>query len=237
MNRVTLQKTALSAMFAITIAITIFPAGPADAVLPTADQPIRNLYLIRHGEYVKEKDCDEDTCCALDPLGRQQARLVAERLDAMPVVFTSLQASAMARARQTGEIIAAQLPEVPLHVVRDVRECTPTTHRQDIMADLEAGEAEACVEQLTTAWSRLFRPAEGAADQHDIVVCHGNVIRWCVCRALGVDPQAWLGMSIANCSLTIIQVRADGSCKLVAFADSGHIPWAMTTYPGVTVQP
>jgi len=236
MNRVTLQ-TALATMFAITIAITIFLAAPAGAVLPTADQPIRNLYLIRHGEYVKEKDCDEDTCCALDALGRQQARLVAERLDAMPVVFTSLQASAMARARQTGEIIARQLPELPLQVHRDIRECTPPTYRQDIMADLEAGEAEACAEQLTTGWSRLFRPAEGGVDQHDIVVCHGNVIRWFVCRALGVDPQAWLGMSIANCSLTIIQVKADGSCKLVAFADSGHIPWAMTTYPGVTAQP
>jgi serine/threonine-protein phosphatase PGAM5 len=232
MNRATML-TALATMSVIMIAL----AGTAGAVLPTADQPIRNLYLIRHGEYVKEKDCDEDTCCALDALGRQQARLVAARLDAMPVGFTSLQASAMTRARQTGEIIAAQLPEVPLQVVRDIRECTPTTYRQDIMADLKEGEAEACVGQLTAAWSRLFRPAEGSVDQHDIVVCHGNVIRWFVCRALGVDPQAWLGMSIANCSLTIIQVKADGSCKLVAFADSGHIPWAMTTYPGVTVQP
>jgi serine/threonine-protein phosphatase PGAM5 len=91
--------------------------------------------------------------------------------------------------------------------------------------------------QLNAAALRLLVPATGTADAHDIVVCHGNVIRWLVCRALGVDPQAWLGMSIANCSLTIIQVKADGSCKLISFADSGHIPWSQTTYPGVTWNP
>ena len=43
-------------------------------------------------------------------------------------------------------------------------------------------------------------------------------------------------LSIANCSLTVVQVRADGRMKLVAFADSGHVPWSMTTYPGVTAE-
>jgi hypothetical protein len=44
-------------------------------------------------------------------------------------------------------------------------------------------------------------------------------------------------MSIANCSVTIIQVKADGALKLISFADSGHIPWERTTYPGVTIKP
>jgi serine/threonine-protein phosphatase PGAM5 len=218
-------------------AFVLLAAAKVEAVLPTADQPVRNLYLIRHGEYVKEDGCDEDVCCALDALGRQQARLVAARLDAMPVVFTSLQTSPMSRARGTAEIIAAQMPELAPQVFPDIRECTPPTRRLDIMADLKPGEAAECESQLRAAAERLLAPQTGDRDAHEVVVCHGNVIRWLVCRALDVDPQAWLGMSIANCSLTIIQVKADGSCKLVAFADSGHIPWSMTTYPGVTVQP
>lgn len=212
-------------------------ALPGAAVLPTAEQPIHNLYLIRHGEYVHDDGCDEEVGCALDALGRQQARLVAARLDAMPVVFSSLQTSSMTRARQTADIIAAQMPELVPQVFRDIRECTPPTRRADIMKDLKSGEAAACEEQLQQAAARLLAPAAGDHDSHDIVVCHGNVIRYLVCRALDVDPAAWLGMSIANASLTIIQVKADGTCKLVAFADSGHIPWSMTTYPGVTVQP
>ena len=155
--------------------------------------------------------------------------------DAMPLAITSIQASAMTRARQTAALIAPRFPDLELQIHRDIRECTMTTRRADIMAELEPGEAEECEEKLEGAWRRIFRTASGDADEFDIVVCHGNVIRWFVTRVLGVDPHAWLGMSIANCSLTVVQVRADGSTKLIAFADSGHIPYEMTTYPGTKV--
>ena len=207
---------------------------PAFAVLPDYDEPVRTLWLIRHGEYEHGVDTPDEG--ALVALGRQQARLLAARLDGLPVAFTSIQASTMTRARETGELIAAHFPQLELGLFDDIRECTPTTRRADIMEDLEPGEAAGCEAALNAAWGRLFRPASGAADEHDIVVCHGNVIRWFVTRALDVDPEAWLGMSIANCSLTVIQVRGDGSCKLISFADSGHVPWSMTTYPGVEAE-
>ena len=100
------------------------------------------------------------------------------------------------------------------------------------MEELEPGEAEACEETLEEAFARIFRPATGESDEHDVVVCHGNIIRWYACKILEVDPIAWLQMSVANCSITVVQVRADGSMKLISFADSGHIPYPMTTYPG-----
>jgi serine/threonine-protein phosphatase PGAM5 len=205
---------------------------PAAAVLPDGDEPVRTIVMIRHGEYEHDDDCDEDIGCPLVSLGRQQARLVADRLKAMPITFTSIQTSAMTRARQTGEIIAARFPELELAIHRDIRECTPNTRREDIMAEMKPGEGEECETQLAAAWERIFVPAAGA-DEYDIVVCHGNVIRWFVTQVLEVDPLAWLQMSIANCSLTVVQVRADGSKKLISFADSGHLPYSMTTYPGV----
>ncbi|MBK8164914.1 MAG: histidine phosphatase family protein [bacterium] len=217
--------------------LALLATGPALAVLPAADQPVRNLFLIRHGEYVHDVACDEEVGCGLDALGREQARLVAARLDGLPLRFTSLQSSPLTRARETAAIVAGHFPELAHRIEGDIRECTPPTRRPDIMADLEPGEAAACEAQLAAAAARLLMPAAAGADENDIVVCHGNVIRWLVCRALDVDPQAWLGMSIANCSLTVIQVKADGSCKLVSFADSGHIPWSQTTYPGVTWNP
>jgi serine/threonine-protein phosphatase PGAM5 len=210
---------------------TIVVSLPAGAVLPDRDEPVRTIVLIRHGEYEHDPDCDEDVGCGLVALGRQQARLAADRLKAMPVTFTSIQASAMTRARQTGEIIASRFPELELTIHRDIRECTPRTRREDIMADLQPGEAAECEANLAAAWDRIFVPAQGQ-NEYDIVVCHGNVIRWFVTRVLEVDPLAWLQMSIANCSLTVVQVRADGSKKLIAFADSGHLPYSMTTYPG-----
>jgi len=206
------------------------PAAPTHAVLPTYDEPVRNLYLIRHGEYEHDVDTADEGGLVL--LGRQQARLIAARLDAMPVDFTALRASTMTRARETAEIIAPRFPELEIDLRDDIRECTPTTRRRDIMERQLPGDPEACEATLAAAWERLAVPATGDADEHEVVVCHGNVIRWFVCQALQVDPQAWLGMSIANCSLTIIQIRRDGSAKVICFADSGHIPYGMTTYPG-----
>jgi serine/threonine-protein phosphatase PGAM5 len=225
-------------MLLIRLALVLLAAAawapPAGAVLPTRDEPVRTVWLIRHGEYEHGVDTPDEG--GLVALGRQQARLVAARLDACPVVFTSLQSSTMTRARDTAAIVAEHFPDLAPEAYDDIRECTPTTRRADIMADMEPGEADACEASLAAAWKRICRPAAGPGDEHDIVVCHGNVIRWFVTRALDIDPHAWLGMSIANCSLTVIQVRADGSTKLISFADSGHIPWGMTTYPGVVVE-
>ncbi|MEN8007678.1 MAG: histidine phosphatase family protein [Candidatus Krumholzibacteriota bacterium] len=214
------------------VLFSLLTALPAAAVLPDRDEPVRTIFLIRHGEYEHDQECDEDEGCGLVALGRQQARIVADRLEAMPLEFTSIQASAMTRARQTGEIIASSFPKLELVLHRDIRECTPATRREDVMADMEPGEAEECEANLEAAWKRIFVPASGDANEYDIVVCHGNVIRWFTTQVLEVDRLAWLQMSIANCSLTVVQVRADGSKKLVAFADSGHIPYSMTTYPG-----
>jgi len=215
--------------FAVASLLVLLLAGAAAAVLPSHEEPVRTLYLIRHGEYHHGVDAPDEGC--LDALGRQQARLVAERLDALPVAFTSLQASTLCRARETAEIVAVRFPELTLTLHDDIRECTPRTRRADIMERLEPGEAAACEASLIAAWERIARPAKGA-DAHDIVICHGNIIRWWLCRALDVAPEAWLGLSIANASLTVMQVRADGSVKVLSFADSGHIPYGMTTYPG-----
>jgi len=215
--------------------LIILSALPATARFPTYEEPIRHLYLIRHGEYDQDDERDPDVGRHLLGLGHAQARLVADRLAAMNIEFTSIQASTMSRARETGEIVATRFPALELTLHRDIRECLPTTRRLDIMADESPEDVAECEANLNAAWDRLFTPAVGV-DAHDIVLCHGNVIRWFVTRALAVDTEAWLGMSIANCSLTVIQVKPDGSCKLVSYGDMGHIPPHMQTYPGTSVE-
>ena len=221
-------------MIRIALLLTMLVPAPASAVWPDHEEPQRTIVLIRHGEYEHGVDTPDEG--GLVALGRQQSRLVAERLDAMAVAFDSIQASTMNRARETGEIISHAFPELDLAFHDDICECTMATRWADIMADLEPGEAEACESTLEAAFERIFRPVQGDEDEFDIVVCHGNVIRWFVCRVLDVDPEAWLQMSIANCSITVVQVRTDGSMKLISFGDSGHLPYPMTSYPG-TVAP
>jgi broad specificity phosphatase PhoE len=44
-------------------------------------------------------------------------------------------------------------------------------------------------------------------DSYDVVVCHGNVIRYFVCRALQLPPEGWLKLATFNCGLTHLAIR------------------------------
>lgn len=191
---------------------------------------VRTLYLIRHGLYDENDPRDEAVGKGLTEAGRRQAQMTGARLAAMGIPFDTLWTSPFTRARETAAIIAESLPGLAPRLAPDLAECTPTTRRKDIMAGLAAGEAEACVAQLERAFARFFVPSP-AGDRHELLVCHGNVIRWLWCRALGVDTAAWLGMAIANCSITVIQIMPDGACKLYVFGDAAHLPVELQTYP------
>lgn len=212
------------------LAASWFQAAAAE---PAGDG-VRTVYLIRHGDYDSADERDAEVGKALTPLGVAQARLLGARLRGMPVEFTSLTSSTMTRARQTAQVIGEEFPGLALTSTPELSECTPTTWREDVMADEKPEDVAACDTRLDAAFARYLAPSP-AADRHDLVVCHGNVIRWFVTRALKVDPHAWLGMSIANCSLTVITVKPDGVMKVLSFSDSGHLPPNLETRtaPGI----
>jgi serine/threonine-protein phosphatase PGAM5 len=110
---------------------------------------------------------------------------------------------------------------VPLAQSPLLSECTPPL--PDAVEGDAARERAACAKQLDQAFAEYFTAAKGAR-RNDVLVAHGNVIRYLVVKALKVDARAWLGMSVPHASLTVIQVQADGSMKVLAVGDSGHIP-------------
>jgi len=204
---------------------------PASAVQHDAGESlsgVRTIYLIRHGQYDHEDDSDPDVGKALVPLGVAQARLVAARLASLPADMTSLTSSTMTRARQTALVIGEDFPNLELRKSELIRECTPATWREDIMADTSPDAVEACERNLDRAFLEYFVPSTDG-DRHDIIVCHGNVIRYFVTKILAVDTKSWLGMAIGNCSLTIVRIKPDGSMKLLAYGDVGHLPPNMQT--------
>ena len=192
----------------------------------------RTIYLIRHGEYDQTDTTDSDIGKKLTPLGIAQARLVSARLKGIPAEFTSLTSSTMIRARETAIVINQDFPELKLQQSDLIRECTPPTWRKDIVTDETETDLNMCVENLEKAYKEIFVPSPDSKDRNDIIVCHGNVIRYFVTKVLNVDTMSWLQMSITNCSLTIIRVLPDGSMKLDAFSDYGHIPENMRTFTG-----
>ncbi len=193
---------------------------------------IRTIYLIRHGEYAPADDNIPDSLNRLTPLGIAQARLVSSRLKSMNIKFNSLISSTMMRAKQTAMIINEDFPELELEQSDLIRECTPPSWRKDVMEGVDTTERENCVKNLEEAFQKYFISSPDKESRNDIIVCHGNVIRYFVTKVLKVDTMSWLQMSISNCSLTIIRVFPDRTMKLDTFSDYGHIPENMRTFTG-----
>ncbi len=188
----------------------------------------RTIILVRHGFYTPDPAVDERLGPHLAPIGVAQAQLTGARLAGLTEHFDGLYVSPMQRARDTAAAIATDLPGRQFEVVADLAECTPPTRRSEVMAHEKPAALAACAAQLDRVFAQYFRPAKGH-EQIDLLVCHGDVIRYLVTRALGVDTRAWLEMSVGNASITKIRIEADGSFKVIAVGDVGHLPPAMLT--------
>jgi len=192
----------------------------------------RTIYLIRHGQYDHNDKSNPDTGKALVPLGIAQSRLISNRLKSIPVKMNSLISSTMTRARETAMIINQDFPELKLQQSTLIRECTPPTWREDIMERENPEDLKICTDKLDSAFSKYFIPSPDEEDKHDIIVCHGNVIRYFVTKILKVETMSWLQMTMGNCGLTLVRINPDGSMKLVSFNDMGHIPPNLQTILG-----
>ncbi len=188
----------------------------------------RTIILVRHGVYVPEPDKPENPGPHLAPLGVAQAKLVGARLAGLPTHLDTLYVSPMTRARDTAATIAEGLPGRSFKVLEDLTECTPPTRRREVMEKEKPADLAACKQQLDRLFASRFTPARGA-EQTDLMVCHGNVIRFLVTRALGVDSEAWLEMSVSNASISEIRIEADGRFKVISVGDVGHLPTNMLT--------
>jgi serine/threonine-protein phosphatase PGAM5 len=227
-----LNKIARIIMFILGCFILFTSMNNVEVLAQQEIKGTRTIYLIRHGDYTPQDDNIHDSVNVLTPLGIAQARLVSSRLKSMNIEFNSLISSTMTRAKQTVEVIGNDFPELSLEQSDLIRECTPPTWREDVMAETNAAEVEDCTNNLEEAFQKYFIPSPDEKDRNDIIVCHGNVIRYFVTKVLKVDTMSWLQMSISNCSLTIIRVLPNGNLKLDAFSDYGHIPENMRTFTG-----
>jgi hypothetical protein len=57
----------------------------------------------------------------------------------------------------------------------------------------------------------------------EILVCHGNVIRFFALRALQLPPEAWLRLVVAHASITTISITAEGDVLLSGLGEAGHL--------------
>jgi len=212
------------------VVVVCASASPAFAQKAAGSPPMgRTIFLVRHGAYQADP-ANPSPGPGLLPVGVAQAKLAASRLAAMGK-FDAVLSSPMTRAHETARVIAAEVSNGSVQIVPELEECTPPTRRKEITRDESAESLARCKARLDALFAQRFVPAAGSP-RRELFVAHGNVIRSMVVRALGVDPEAWLEMSLAHASITEILVEPDGRFKVISAGDVGHLP--LNLQSGVT---
>ncbi|XDV21265.1 hypothetical protein PO909_026387 [Leuciscus waleckii] len=184
----------------------------------------RYICLIRHSQYNLKGEGDKERI--LTPLGREQAELTGQRLAALGLKYDVLIHSSMTRATETANIISKYLPGVKLESCDLLREgapiepVPPVAHWKPEAAYHEDGA------RIEAAFRRYIHRADAKQkeDSFEIIVCHANVIRYFVCRALQFPPEGWLRMGLNNGSITWLTIRPSGRVGLRSLGDSGFMP-------------
>jgi serine/threonine-protein phosphatase PGAM5 len=222
------------------------PKSGSPLLAKAAPKAERQLILIRHGQYENE-DSKDDSIRKLTPMGEQQATLtgayLAKSLKPSPLFVADsidkFYVSNLMRARQTADLIHKELrladnstakdkkdgkPLSVAEIVEDsmLRERFPCDPVPPLMGKKASAESNAKVE---AAFEKYFhRPTIAGRSSTEVMVCHANIIRYFVCRALQLPPEAWLRITLPHCSLTTLHMHSDGTVRLTMLGSVTHLP-------------
>ncbi len=175
------------------------------------------LFFVRHGQYEPNEFGG-----TLTTLGRKQASRLAQRLSEWPI--TTIRSSDTSRAVETAQIIAEHMGEIRVRKSPVLREMVPTAVPGMVIPLKYRAQGK---DNLDTILKRYFRLSQ--TTRHEVIVCHGNLIRSLVCRVLGVRLTAWQKMGTANAGITCFVLHSDGNVDLSRYNDVGHLPAHMIT--------
>jgi 2,3-bisphosphoglycerate-dependent phosphoglycerate mutase len=207
------------------------------------------LLLVRHGESAPARDDDPFPLVdghgdpPLDPVGRDQAERVADRLAHEPIA--AIYVSNLRRTAETAAPLAARLGLEP-HVEPDLREVylgdweggsfrkhvaeghpaalrMYAEQRWDVIPGAEPGEAFAA--RVRGAIGRI---AAAHPDETVAVVCHGGVIGQALAEASGARTFTFTGSDNASVSHLVV---TDDHWVIRRYNDTAHLGLAFTTAP------
>ncbi|KAJ6634921.1 Serine/threonine-protein phosphatase Pgam5, mitochondrial [Pseudolycoriella hygida] len=194
-----------------------------EAVKPKA---VRHLILIRHGQYNLEGLTDDQRY--LTETGRTQANLTGQRLKVLDVKWDKMIRSTMTRAQETGKIISTELAmNLPIENCSLIEEGAPIPP-QPAVGHWAPEPAQFFQDgaRIEAGFRKYFHRAnvKQEKDSYTLIVCHANVIRYFVCRAMQFPAEAWLRLSLNHASITWLSILPSGRVILRSLGDSGHMP-------------
>ena len=191
------------------------------------DTATRYLYLARHGEASE----DETT---LTDSGRRQAVLLGGRLRSAPL--SAIHHGPLPRARQTAQLIGAQLDAVPLHASEPAGDYVPYVPTKE---EFPPDSAEAMLSFLAQvpeeernrgpalareALAEFTGPVDGDRPRHELVVTHNFLIGWLIRAVIDAPEWRWMGLNHANAALTVIRYAPGRPSAMLFYNDMRHLP-------------
>ena len=147
-----------------------------------------------------------------------------------PLAVKGIHCSTMKRAHETALILAEHLSTSPPVRAHALRECLPTMppelHRDmpEVTDEMiRRGKARA-----DRAFRRYFQ-LPSRQNCCEILVSHGNMIRYLVGRILGLEPHGWYRLGTSHCGITVVKISDAGRMVLDVYNDTGHLPPGMRT--------
>ena len=206
------------------------------------------LYIVRHGETVwnREGRIQGHTDVGLSERGREQARLLAQRLES--IALDAAYASDLSRASDTARVILKDR-EVPLYPTPRLREYHkgafegltegelraryPSEYPGYVAKDLdyapEGGESTRGVSARMAAVINEIK--ERHLSDNVLVVGHGGSLRAAMMALLGMPMDANWRFVFGNCTLTIVDTYHDNAV-LRLFNDGSHLTGLTAGFAG-----
>lgn len=189
----------------------------------------RLIFLVRHGQY----HFDGQNRGRLTELGWEQARYTGDLLQRYRV--NRILCSTLPRAQETAKVIgrmAKRTPQEDELLVEAVPSIPPRMAETILqMMENDPTLTHAAIHEhkkrADAAFERYFVPVEGDAYQIDVLVAHGNIIRYFACCALGVNHDTWAKFDIGHASISSVTIGANGAMSLVSWNEMHHIPGDM----------
>ncbi|EFN85287.1 serine/threonine-protein phosphatase Pgam5, mitochondrial isoform X1 [Harpegnathos saltator] len=191
---------------------------------------VRHILLIRHGQYHTDGKTDIERM--LTDLGKKQADATGKRLAELNLPYSLIVRSTMTRALETSTIIEKSLVNVPIEDDSMLIEGAPIPPEPPIGHWRSEKHFFQDGPRIEAAFRKYFHRADPSQenDSYTILVCHANVIRYFVCRALQFPPEAWLRICLKHASITWLCIFPNGRVTIFCLGDTGHmIPQNLTS--------
>lgn len=180
---------------------------------------------MRHGHYYRGPDVSEEQQGKVTPLGEKQAKWTGQWLAQFPI--TVIHSSSIERAVMTARIVNQELKVAQLEISEQLWECHPikTMKLKKRIGYPLLDSFHKHRRYAKKAFKEYIKiDPEQTEDTFEVIVSHGNLIRYIACRSIGIRSEAWYDMGMKQCGISVIEVHSEGRIILDSHNLTGHIP-------------